>query len=527
VSAAERQAEATPSRSSRGGLGEAFGLSGRLSPAGFWGLLALLLGLIAINLPELGSDPWPFRPGAVDPTGILGPLVRAAGEEWDVGIARAACFLAGLALALIAAWALWRPEGGRGPLDGDGPSPDDARRRGWPAWLGTALVVGVALALLLPSTLLQVGLRDATEPWFFTNDSTFQIDLAGDLVLDGENPYGHDYRFSGMERFYSFDGEASERIREREVPLVHYAYFPGTAISAAAWQAVVPAPFDDYRLFVLLATLGGFFAVLAFRGPLAWRLALGAVVVANPIAVRSAWFGQNDAPALTLTLLAFALATRGRFRWAAASLAAAVLFKQFAVVAIPFLALMAVKQGAGVRDVDAPDAAAAAGAGAPRLSLRESLAGGVGRELLRCAAIFAAIVAVACLPFVGADPTAFWEDTVEFGAGTYKIVGYGLSAMLVRAGILADRDGAYPFALIAILTWLPLTAYLLFAVQRARQLWPAAAAFAISILVLLFVGRTFNNYYLVWPLTGAIAAAAVAAHELAAGRASQARDATR
>lgn len=486
---------------------EALGLSGRLSSAGFWGLLGILLGLVAINLPELGSDPWPFRPGAVDPTGILAPLVRAAGEEWDVGIARSACFLAGLALALIAAWALRRPGRDR------------------PAWLGTAIAVGVALALLLPSTLLQVGLRDATEPWFFTNDSTFQIDLAGDLVLSGDSPYGHDYRFSGMERFYSFDGEASERIREREVPLVHYAYFPGTAISAAAWQAITPEPFGDYRLFVLLMTLAGFFAVLAFRGPLEWRLALGALVVANPIAVRSAWFGQNDAPALTLTILAFALATRGRFRWAAVALAAAVLFKQFAVVAIPFLALMAVKQGAGAREP--ADDGAASGAteragevevAAGRPSLRESLAGGVGRELLRCAAIFAAVIAVACLPFVIADPTAFWEDTVEFGAGTYKIVGYGLSAMLVRAGILADRDGAYPFAAIAILTWLPLTAYLLVQVQRARQLWPAAAAFAVSILVLLFIGRTFNNYYLVWPLTGAIIAAAVAAWEAAQGR---------
>jgi hypothetical protein len=494
----------TQARPARGARREALGLSGRLSPAGFWGLLAVLLGLIAINLPELGSDPWPFRPGAVDPTGILGPLVRAADEEWDVGIARAACFLAGLALALIAAWALRRPG------------------RDWPAWTGTALVVGVGLALLLPSTLLQVGLRDATEPWFFTNDSTFQIDLAGDLVLHGENPYGHDYRFSGMERFYSFDGEASQRIREREVPLVHYAYFPGTAISAAAWQAVVPAPFDDYRLFVLLATFAGFFAVMAFRGPLAWRLALGAVVVANPIAVRSAWFGQNDAPALTLTLLAFALATRGRFRWAAVSLAAAVLFKQFAVVAIPFLTLMAVKQGAGVREADATAAEPSTPTRADRRpSLRESLAGDTGRELLRCAVLFAAVIAVACLPFIVADPTAFWEDTVEFGAGTYKIVGYGLSAMLVRAGVLADRDGAYPFAPIALLTWLPLTAYLLFAVQRARQLWPAAAGFAISILVLLFIGRTFNNYYLVWPLTGAIAAAAVAAGERVHNRLAQ------
>ena len=99
----------------------------------------------------------------------------------------------------------------------------------------------MALALLVPSTLLQVGLRDATEPWFHTNDSTYQIEIAGDLLLDGENPYGHDYRSSGMERFYTLDGSVSERVREREVALEHYAYFPGTAVGAAVWRAAARA----------------------------------------------------------------------------------------------------------------------------------------------------------------------------------------------------------------------------------------------------------------------------------------------
>ena len=52
-------------------------------------LSAVLLTLVAITLPELGSDPWHFRPPSVDPQGLLAPLVRAAGEEWDLGIARA------------------------------------------------------------------------------------------------------------------------------------------------------------------------------------------------------------------------------------------------------------------------------------------------------------------------------------------------------------------------------------------------------------------------------------------------------
>ena len=43
-------------------------------------------------------------------------------------------------------------------------------------------------------------------------------------------------------------------------------------------------------------------------------------------------------------MLAFALVTRRRFGWAAAALAAAILLKQFAVVALPFIALMLLRE---------------------------------------------------------------------------------------------------------------------------------------------------------------------------------------
>jgi hypothetical protein len=429
----------------------------RLSPAGAWVLVGVLFALIAISLPELGSDPWRFRPGRIDPQGPLAPLVRAAGEEWDVGIARAAAFVAALLCGAAAVFLL-------------------AVKRSWPRWLGVALVVAVGLLLTAPSTLLQLGLRDSTAPWFFTNDSTYQVELGGELLLDLDNPYGHDYRESGLERFYTRDGSVSERVREREVALEHFAYFPGSVVTAAAWRPL-PDPFDDYRLLVLLCNLGMLAAALAFRGPLTWRLALGALLVCNPIAVRSAWFGQNDAPSLLLVVLAFALVTRRRFAWAAAALAGAVLLKQFALVAAPFLALMIVKEGGSLK---------------------------------RPAIAFGGVLAAGILPFLVADPKAFYEDTVRYGAGTYRIVGYGLSAILVRLGIIDDREGAYPFALLALLTWVPLTVWLLYAQRRASELWFGAAAFAVSILWLMFIGRTFNNYYLVWPLTGAVIAALTA-----------------
>ena len=80
-----------------------------------------------------------------------------------------------------------------------------------------ALILAVALLITAPATLLQLGLRDSTAPWFFTNDSTYQIEQGGDLLLDLDNPYGHDYRESGLERFYTRDGSVSERVREKEV----------------------------------------------------------------------------------------------------------------------------------------------------------------------------------------------------------------------------------------------------------------------------------------------------------------------
>jgi uncharacterized membrane protein len=131
-------------------------------------------------------------------------------------------------------------------------------------------------------------------------------------------------------------------------------------------------------------------------------------------------------------------------------------------------------------------------------------------ELKRAALVFGGVLAAGIVPFLIADPVAFYEDTIKYGAGTYRIVGYGLSAILVETGIVADREAAYPFGLIALLTWLPLTLWLLLAQRRAPELWIGAAGFAVSILWLMFIGRTFNNYYLVWPMTGAVSAALMA-----------------
>ena len=415
-------------------------------------LLSTLGLLVIVTMPWLGSDAWPFMPPDVRPRGLFGPLVEIADEEWDLGILRSLALLAGLLVALAAAAVWWRPA--------------------WPAGAGVILAAIVVAALLVPATFLQVGLRDATDPWYHVNDSTYQIELAGDLILDGDNPYGHDYDGSGLERFYPAV-DADPEIPQ--VALDHFAYFPGTPLTAAAWR-VLPRPFDDYRLFVMLATLGLLGAALLFPAQLAWKLPAGAVLAANPLAVRGSWFGTADAPALLALVLAFALLMRGRVLWAAAALGAAVSLKQFALVAVPFFLVML-------------------------LTLRTPR-----RDVWRAAAVLAGVVIATALPFVIADPQALWDDTIAYGAETYRIVGYGLSALLLNLGALDDRFGYYPFLPLAVFVWLPVTAWLLLAQRRSALLWTGAAGFAVSILLLLWLSRVFQNSYLFWPLTALVLA---------------------
>ena len=427
----------------------------RISAPGAWTTLATLGLLVAVGVPELGSDPWPFH-AAVHPHGVLGPLVRAADRHWDLGFIRTPGILAGVLVGLVAVVGSRRP----------------SRR----VDVLAALCVVVAAALLVPAVLLQVGLRQATQPWYHVNDSTYQIELAGDLVRHGHDPYGHDYAGSGLARWYPAAGFDPHF---RQVALRHFAYFPGMPLTAAAWRAL-PHPVDDYRLFDLLATLGLFGAFLLFRAPLAWRLALGAAAAANPLAVRAVWFGTADAPSLLCVVLAFALLSRRRLVWASLLLGLAVLLKQFALVAVPFFAVALV----ALRP--------------PRAALRSAAAAFVGPLL------------IGILPFLVADPGALWRDTITYGGSTYRIVGYGLSNLLLKAGIVDDRWGPYPFLWLALLVWLPVTLWLLWNQRRTRRLWVAAAAFAVSIFVLFFVSRVFQTSYLIWPLTALLMAAALA-----------------
>ncbi len=420
-------------------------------------LLGVLVGLVLIAVPWLGSDAWAFVAPTASANGLLGPLVRAANGDWDLGIVRAPALLAGV-LAAVLAIVLPRRE--------------PVRRV-----LLIVATVGVVLALLVPATLLQVGLRDGTAPWFHANDAAYQVELAGQRILDGDNPYGATYVGTGLERFYSLDGTPVIDGRVETVALEHLAYFPGLPVLGAV-SAALPGPLGDIRVLMLLFALALVPAALLLPGALELRLAAGALLAANPLMIRSTWFGILDAPVVLALVLAFALSLRGRWGWAGALVALALVQKQYAFVAIPFLGVAAWQAGGGA-------------------ALKQAGAWLVG------------VTALFTLPFLVWGPRAFLDDTIVYGTSAYRIVGYGLSGILVDLNVVV-RDGSYPFVLIALVTWLPLTLLLVRRQLRDPAPWRAALGFALSFLVLAWIARYFQTSGFVYPLVGLIIAATIA-----------------
>src|SRR5262249_61682656 len=84
---------------------------------------------------------------------------------------------------------------------------------------------------------------------------------------------------------------------------------------------------------------------------------------------------------------------------------------------------------------------------------------------------------------------------------------------------VADRLSSYPFVWLLILVWLPVTVWLLWQQRRDSRMWMGAAAFAVSMFLLLFISRVFQTSYLVWPLIGIVAAALLANADDEDGRA--------
>ena len=144
----------------------------------------------------------------------------------------------------------------------------------------------------------------------------------------------------------------------------------------------------------------------SFPGALVVRLAVGAALAANPLIVHGAWFGTADAPALLALVLAFALLARGHLGLGRREPRRGARAEAVRARRPPVL------RGHAADDARAaPDASTRPAPRSPESS------------------------SATVLPFLVADPGALWDDTVAYGADTYRIIGYGLAALLLNLGV--------------------------------------------------------------------------------------------
>ena len=294
-----------------------------------------------------------------------------------------------------------------------------------PAWkvFATAAAVGLLYALPVVGGILRWHL--VASPRALIGDGAYQTQLAGDFVLHGIDPYGADYGRAGLAAAPWGESFPSPALH-------HLVTWPGQFLFPLPLQAVSKLVLGwwDERVFLLLVAAAIWILLGALFPGMPGRMAAVAVFLV-PGHSLLAVLGDNDLPVVALLLAALLAAQHRRFLLMGLLLGCAIATKQHALLAVPLIVVWASVRGADARTI-----------------ARAALAG-------------TAAVAAFVLPFVLWDAAAFVRDTVVFvvGSGTdaYPINGFGLSAILLSAGVIHGPRDAFPFALLeiaaALLVW--------------------------------------------------------------------------
>jgi len=328
--------------------------------------------------------------------------------------------------------------------------------------IATAAVVAVLYALPVVGGILRWHL--VASPMALIGDGAYQTQLAGDFVLHGIDPYGADYGRAGLAAAPWGESFPSPALH-------HLVTWPGQFLFPLPLQAVsrLVLGWWDERVFLVIAAAAIWLLLGALFPGTPGRMAAVALFLV-PGHSLLAVLGDNDLPVVALLLAALLAAQQRRFLLMGLLLGCAIATKQHALLAVPLIVVWA-----GVRGADTS-------------------------VIARAALAATAAVAGFLLPFVLWDPAAFFRDTVIFliGSGTavYPINGFGLSAMLLSAGVIHGPRDAFPFALLeivaAVVVWAAGWRWL----RRGVPLSDVLILMGLVFASVLFVSRYFHDTHL-------------------------------
>jgi len=335
-----------------------------------------------------------------------------------------------------------------------------ARPRAKP--LATAAVVALLYALPVVGAILRWHL--VASPRALIGDGAYQTQLAGDFVLHGVDPYGADYGRAGLASAPWAEAFPSPALH-------HLVTWPGQFLLPLPLQALSRLVFGwwDERVFLLVAAVAIWLLLGALFPGIPGRMAAVALFLV-PSHSLLAVLGDNDLPVLALLLAALLAAQHRRLLLMGLLLGCAIATKQHALLAVPLIVAFATVRGAD------------------------------RRTITRAAAAGTLVVAAVLLPFVLWDAAAFVRDTVIFlvggGSEAYPINGFGLSAILLSAGVIHGARDAFPFALLemlaALVVWLVGWRWL----RRGAAIPEVLMLLGLAFAGVLFVSRYFHDTHL-------------------------------
>jgi hypothetical protein len=333
-----------------------------------------------------------------------------------------------------------------------------------PALKAFAAPAAVAVLYALPVAGAILRWHLVASPRALIGDGAYQTQLAGDFLLKGIDPYGADYGSAGLAAAPWAEGFPSPALH-------HLVTWPGQFLFPLPLQALSKLVFGwwDERVFLLLVAAAVWLLLGALLPGMPGRLAATAVFLV-PGHSLLAVLGDNDLPVVALLLAAILLAQRRRFLLMGLLLGVAVATKQHAILAVPLVVIWASVRGADLRTI------------------------------ARSAAAGTLVVCAFLLPFVLWDAGAFTRDTVVFlvGGGTqaYPINGFGLSSILLSAGVIRGARDAFPFALLEMATALAVWVIGWRWLRRGAAIPDLLIVMGLVFASVLFVSRYFHDTHL-------------------------------
>jgi hypothetical protein len=327
------------------------------------------------------------------------------------------------------------------------------------ALLGVLTSIGPTLVAVLERPRLGLTME---------HDGLLQIESAIDRLLNGQPIYGVDWSNTLMARL------PWDLTPGPNPALHHLAYFPLTVLIGVPFRVVMRAlglPFD-YRIVLIGFALLGLLAIMALPITPERRFMVIAAIFVSPLITLYLWAGRTDIEFLAVVLVCLLLLSRGHLIAAALALGIAVALKPFAVLAVPFLLLV--------------------------LTIRWR-ARPQRRDIALSLVALGLAPVVTILPFLIANPPAFWTDVVLYTSGgirdAYPIAGYGFGELLYETHVVAHRSDSVPFGLFQLLAIVPAVWITGRAFLNRPSIGRWMAGYVLCLLAFTFFARFFNDNY--------------------------------